>query len=80
MGYHDLRMDICFELNGNSFVWNSAKAEKNLAKHGVRFEEAAAVFADPLFVLVEASRNDEARRLPLGSIHRAACFMWCILS
>jgi hypothetical protein len=59
-------MDICFELNGNSFVWDSAKAEKNLAKHGVRFEEAATVFADPLFVLVEASRNDEAREAAIG--------------
>jgi uncharacterized DUF497 family protein len=29
-------------------------------KHGVRFEDAATVFMDPLFVLTDASRNDEA--------------------
>jgi hypothetical protein len=32
----------------------------------VRFEEAASVFADPLFVLVDASRNDEGRQAAIG--------------
>lgn len=61
-----LGMDIHFTLNGESFVWNDAKAQRNLRKHGVRFEEAAAVFADPAFVLVQASRNDEAREAAIG--------------
>jgi uncharacterized DUF497 family protein len=30
------------------FEWDSAKAEKNLAKHGVSFAEAATLFGDPL--------------------------------
>lgn len=30
------------------FEWNEDKAEANLAKHGVSFEEAASVFGDPL--------------------------------
>ncbi|PYM95642.1 MAG: hypothetical protein DME04_04235 [Candidatus Rokuibacteriota bacterium] len=30
------------------FEWNWAKAVANLAKHGIRFEEAATVFHDPL--------------------------------
>ena len=30
------------------FEWNSAKAEANEQKHGVRFVEAATVFGDPL--------------------------------
>lgn len=59
-------MDIHFDLNGESFVWNAEKAKKNLDKHGVRFEEATSVFADPLFVLVQASRNDEAREAAIG--------------
>lgn len=59
-------MDIHFDLNGDSFVWNAAKAKQNLAKHGVRFEEAAAVFGDPFFQLVQASRNDEAREAAIG--------------
>lgn len=54
-------MEIHFELNGDLFVWDSEKAVKNWHKHGVHFEEAATVFADALFVLVDASRNDEAR-------------------
>ncbi len=29
------------------FEWDAAKAETNLAKHGVSFEEAATVFVDP---------------------------------
>ena len=30
------------------FEWSPRKAAANLAKHGVSFEEAASVFADPL--------------------------------
>lgn len=59
-------MDIHFELNGDSFVWNADKARRNLSKHGVRFEEAATVFGDPAFVLVEASRSEEAREAAIG--------------
>jgi uncharacterized DUF497 family protein len=59
-------MDVIFELNGNTFTWNAAKASANLRKHGIRFEEAATVFDDPLFVLVDASRNDEARDAAIG--------------
>ena len=32
------------------FEWNKGKAEANLAKHGVSFEEAKTVFDDPLFI------------------------------
>jgi hypothetical protein len=35
------------------FEWDRAKARANLSKHGVDFETAAQVFADP-FALVEA--------------------------
>lgn len=30
------------------FEWDTAKANANLRKHGVTFEEAASIFADPL--------------------------------
>jgi uncharacterized DUF497 family protein len=30
------------------FEWDPTKSEKNAAKHGVSFEEAATVFRDPL--------------------------------
>lgn len=32
------------------FEWDPIKARKNLAKHGVSFDEAASVFHDPLAV------------------------------
>ena len=32
------------------FGWDAAKAERNLDKHGVSFQEAATVFGDPLAV------------------------------
>ena len=42
------------------------KTDINWHKHGVRFEEAATVFEDPMFVLVDASRNDESRDAVIG--------------
>ena len=33
------------------FEWNTEKAEANLKKHGVSFDEAKTVFSDPLFVI-----------------------------
>ena len=35
------------------FEWDSSKAESNLEKHGVSFEEAATVFADPFAVFLD---------------------------
>ena len=60
------RMDIHFESNGDAFVWDAAKATRNWRKHAVRFEEAVSVFADPLFVMTDASRNEETRDAAIG--------------
>jgi len=60
-------MDIHLEINGMAFVWNDKKAAANPAKHGgVAFEQAATVFFDPFFRLVDASRKDEARDAVMG--------------
>ncbi len=59
-------MDIRFELNGLAFVWNQAKASRNRDKHGIPFEEAAEVFFDPFFRLIDASRNEEVRDAAIG--------------
>jgi uncharacterized DUF497 family protein len=60
-------MDVRHELHGLTFVWNAAKAAANAKKHdGVSFEQAATVFFDPFFCLVDASRNDEAREAVIG--------------
>src|SRR3546814_9169061 len=61
-----MNMDVHFEYHGNTFVWAKDKARSNLHKHGVCFEEAAAAFFDPLFVLVGASRNEESRHALIG--------------
>lgn len=60
-------MDIHFDLNGTAFIWNAKKAAANPVHHdGIRFEQAATVFFDPFFRLVDASRNDEARDAVIG--------------
>jgi uncharacterized DUF497 family protein len=59
-------VDGAFVHRGTTFVWDPAKAAQNLEKHGVTFEEAATVFDDPLFVLQDASRNDERRDTAIG--------------
>lgn len=62
-----LAMDIDYEFNGMSFVWDARKAAFNPIRHdGVTFEQAATVFFDPFFRLVDASRNDEARDAIIG--------------
>ncbi|MGH8737158.1 MAG: BrnT family toxin [Burkholderiales bacterium] len=59
-------MDEQHHIGASDFVWDAAKAASNLRKHGIRFEDAATVFLDPLFVLTNASRNDEARDAVIG--------------
>ena len=54
------------------FEWDDAKAASNLKKHGVSFEEAAAVFGDPLAELIEdiAHSPEEFRLKIIGRTHR----------
>lgn len=50
------------------FEWDSTKAEANLKKHGVRFEEAITLFSDPEELLLsdpEHSENEE-RLISIG--------------
>lgn len=55
-------MDVYFVLNGITFIWNDQKAAANLLKHdGITFSQAAEAFFDPLLVVVDASRSNEAR-------------------
>lgn len=45
------------------FEWDPEKASRNLAKHGVSFEEAATVFSDDLFVtFADPDHSLEERR------------------
>lgn len=57
---------------GYLFEWDSRKAAANRRKHGVSFEEATTVFADPLSVLKPDPDHslDEERYLVLGMSNR----------
>jgi uncharacterized protein len=50
------------------FEWDPVKAASNLSKHGVTFEEAMGVFADPLATSIvdPASPPGEERWITLG--------------
>lgn len=51
-----------------NFEWNSKKAAANLSKHGVTFEEALTVFADPLARIFddEDHSSEEHREIIIG--------------
>ena len=53
---------------GYEFEWDPRKAAENLRKHGVSFEEASTVFADPLAMLKADPDHslDEQRYILLG--------------
>lgn len=50
------------------FVWDSQKAQANLSKHGIRFEEASTVLADPVRIVLldEEHSVDEQRFITIG--------------
>ena len=52
-----------------AFKWDPAKAASNLRKHGVSFEMAKEIFADPNHVVIEndhVQSQDEQRSLIIG--------------
>jgi uncharacterized DUF497 family protein len=59
-------MDEYFELNRITFVWNRGKARRNLAKHGIAFEQAAEAFFDPFVRVIDAGPEEEARDAVIG--------------
>ena len=55
------------------FTWDPAKAERNQRVHGVSFEEAAEVFADPNHVVGDnyfIENEGEQRRQVIGMTRR----------
>lgn len=41
------------------FEWDDNKAESNFLKHGIKFEQAVTVFADPYLLFTEDSKHSE---------------------
>jgi uncharacterized DUF497 family protein len=55
-----------------NFIWDPAKARRNVKKHGVTFELAAAIFQDPMALTIyddDNSDNDEDRWVTLGLVN-----------
>ena len=59
-------MDIIYQLQGVAFEWDADKAQSNIDKHGVTFEEAAEVFFDPFYQSGDAAEEGEPRAFILG--------------
>jgi uncharacterized DUF497 family protein len=54
------------------FEWDQDKAKRNIKKHGVSFEEAMTVFADPLSLTIHDPdhSDEEDRYVILGDSNR----------
>ncbi len=59
------------------FAWDRRKAQSNLAKHGVSFEEAQTVFLDESARLIDDPDHsqEEERFVLLGYSFRARCLI-----
>jgi uncharacterized DUF497 family protein len=44
------------------FEWDPAKDAANLAKHGIGFDDAVIVFADPLHVVEDSTKPEHGER------------------
>jgi uncharacterized DUF497 family protein len=55
-----------------NFEWDENKGKSNVLKHGVSFEEASTVFADPLSLTIPdpAHSRAEERFIIIGNSHR----------
>lgn len=53
---------------GMFFHWDRKKAAQNVKKHGISFEEAKSVFADPYALVLpdEEHSDDEEREIAIG--------------
>jgi uncharacterized protein len=60
-------MNVYFVLNSITFIWDDGKARINPINHdGITFQQAVEAFFDPFLVVVDASRNEEARDAVIG--------------
>jgi uncharacterized protein len=59
-------MEFVYWLQGIEFEWDENKAQNNIQKHGVTFEEAAEAFLDPFYQTGDASANNEQRNFIIG--------------
>lgn len=53
--------EVRYEYHGFSFTWDSTKAQTNLKKHDVSFEEACTVVLNDVQIMEDASEEGEQR-------------------
>jgi uncharacterized DUF497 family protein len=53
----------------HKFEWDEDKNARNLAKHGISFEEARAIFEGPVFTLDDEESHEELRERSYGLIN-----------
>ena len=59
-------MDVHYELGDLKFVWDSEKAEINLKKHKISFEDGARVFLDDYrFEYFDEIHSDDEERIKI---------------
>ncbi len=59
-------MNVLHRFQGIEFEWDNNKAQNNIRKHGIAFEEAVEVFFDPFYQSGDASTDDEQREFIIG--------------
>ena len=62
-----------------NFEWDEAKADSNLQKHGVSFEEARTVFENPLAVIFDDVSHSESedREIIIGHSSQNRLLLVC---
>jgi uncharacterized protein len=59
-------VNIIYRVQDIEFEWDANKAQSNIDKHSVTFEEAAEVFLDPFYQSGDATVNSEQREFIIG--------------
>ena len=70
-------MDVEYEFQDIRFQWDENKAQSNVQKHGITFEEAAEVFFDRFRQTGDASTDNEQRDFILGYSSRQR-ILWVV--
>ena len=74
MGYSNIISPININVE---FEWDLARATSNLAKHGIDFDDAAAVFGDPRMISIVDPRSDGETRYHAIERSKVAFCLWC---
>jgi uncharacterized protein len=66
-------------MSGLRFAWDSTKADENLKKHGVSFDEGKTIFSDPdELMLADPDHSEEEERfISIGRASSGAVMLAC---